>query len=106
MELLAVEMDQEHVHLYVGIPPQKAVGGAIRILKSISARAMFRRFPYFKRRLWAGELWGDGYFVRTIGEGVTAEMIQRYIEQHGAKAALQGAQAELFPEEKARAKRD
>ena len=105
MELKAVEVDQDHVHVYIGIPPQRAVGSAVRILKSISARRMFSRFPYLKRKLWAGELWGDGYFVRTIGEGVTAEMVDRYIKQHGAKEALRAAQAELFPQEKARAKR-
>ena len=105
MDLKAVEVDLDHVHLYIGLPPQRAVGSAVRILKSISARKMFVRFPYLKRKLWAGELWGDGYFVRTIGEGVTAEMVNRYIEQHGAKEALRAAQGELFPKEKARAKR-
>ncbi|GAH71763.1 unnamed protein product [marine sediment metagenome] len=29
------------------------------------------------------ELWSDGYFVRTVGDRVTAEVIERYIKyQH------------------------
>src|SRR3569832_301208 len=39
-------------------------------------------FPRVKRRLWGGELWEDGYFARTVGDKVTAEVIRRYIQQH------------------------
>ena len=69
MEILTLEVDIDHVHVYMQIPPQRSVGRAVGILKSISARAMFKRFPYFKQRLWAGELWGDSYFARTVGVG-------------------------------------
>ncbi|MCK4418769.1 transposase [Candidatus Aerophobetes bacterium] len=35
--------------------------------------------------LWNRELWSDGYFVRTVGDKVTAEVIKRYIQyQHRA----------------------
>ena len=50
--------------------------------ESLSARAIFREFPRIKRRLWGGELWEDGYFARTVGDKVTAEVIRRYIQQH------------------------
>ena len=96
MEIIAAEVDVDHVHLYLQIPPQRAVGRAVGILKSISARMMFKRFPYLKRKLWAGELWEESYFVRSIGEGVTAEMVKRYIETHSDKA-VEPVQAELFP---------
>ena len=37
-------------------------------------------------RLWGGELWNDGYFVRSVGSNVTAEVIRRYIKhQHNPK---------------------
>ena len=86
MEILSVEVDADHVHAYIQIPPQRSVGRAVGILKSVSARKMFKRFPYLKRKLWAGELWGDSYYARTVGEGVTGEMVRRYIEQHATKA--------------------
>ena len=94
MEIYAVEVDTDHVHMYVQIPPQRAVGRAVGILKSISARMMFKRFPYLRRKLWGGELWEDGYTAKTVGEGVTAEMVKRYIELHQARA-LEPVQAEL-----------
>jgi hypothetical protein len=42
-------------------------------------------------------MWSPSYFARTIGEGVTAEAVRRYIEMHEEKAELGSAQAELFP---------
>ena len=99
MAIETLEVDVDHVHVYIQIPPQRSVGRAVGILKSISARAMFKRFPYLKQKLWAGELWGDSYFARTVGDGVTAEMVKRCIENHEARAS-ESAQAELFPKGK------
>lgn len=103
MNIISVEVDEDHVHIYIEIPPQRSVGEAVRILKSVSARMMFKRFDYFKRKLWSGKLWGASYFVRTVGEGVTAAMVRRYIEEHADKG-LESAQGELFPKVEARSK--
>src|SRR3990167_8826094 len=59
MHIETIEVDTDHVHLYIAIPPQRSVGSAVRILKSVSARAGFKRFAYLKRKLWGGNLWGD-----------------------------------------------
>jgi putative transposase len=104
MSILAVEVDEDHVHLYIEIPPQRSVGRGVGILKSVSARLMFKRFGYFRRKLWAGELWGDSYFARTVGEGVTAAIVRRYIDEHAEKG-LEPAQGELFPIGKSTPKR-
>lgn len=98
MNIRSLEVDEDHVHLYIEIPPQRSVGRGVEILKSVSARLMFKRFGYFRRKLWAGEFWGDSYFVRTVGEGVTAAMVRRYIADHAEKG-LEPAQGELFPNE-------
>ena len=99
MNIQSMEVDEDHVHLYIEIPPQRAVGDAVRILKSVSARMMFKRFPYFKKKIWSGKLWGASYFVRTVGEGVTAAMVKRYIDKHAQKG-LEPAQGVLFPKKK------
>ncbi len=46
---------------------------------------VFREFPEVREELWGGEFWSDGYFVRNVGNGVTAEVIRRYIEYHDNK---------------------
>ena len=104
MKIQSLEIDEDHVHLYIEIPPQRSVGRGIGILKSVSARLMFKRFSYIRRKLWAGELWGDSYFVRTVGEGVTAAMVRRYIADHADKG-LEPAQGELFPKKEIKLKK-
>ena len=58
MNIQMMEVDEDHVHLYIEIPPQRSVGGAVRILKSVSARLMFKRFNYFRRKIWGGKFLG------------------------------------------------
>jgi putative transposase len=55
MNVIVIEVDIDHVHIYMEIPPQISVGRAVRILKSLSARYMFKKFPYLKRLFWSGE---------------------------------------------------
>jgi putative transposase len=96
MYVQALEVDVDHVHLFLEIPPQLSVGRATAVLKSVSAKMMFKRFPGLKQKFWSQKMWGASYFVRSVGEGVTAEMVKRYIEMHEEKAELGPAQAELF----------
>ena len=98
MEIHAIEVDVDHVHIYLEIPPQCSVGKAVRVLKSLSARHMFAKFPYLKQTFWSAQMWSPSYFVRSVGEGVTAETVKLYIESHEDKAAGAGSvQAQLFP---------
>ena len=82
IEIEAMEIADDHVHLLVEIPPKKAVADVVRVFKSVSAREIFEKFPSIKRRLWAGNLWKDGYFVKSVGSGVTREKVKAYIEGH------------------------
>ncbi len=43
--------DGYHVHLFVGAAPKYAPSRVMQILKSISAREMFKSFPELKRQL-------------------------------------------------------
>ena len=81
-EIVEMEVAVEHIHILLSFPPKRSIGEVVRIIKSNSARGLFREFPSLKRRLWSGELWEDGYFVRTIGDRMTREVVQQYIEHH------------------------
>jgi Transposase and inactivated derivatives len=96
MNLEEVEVDKDHVHLYLRIPPQLSVGKAVKILKSISARKILKRFEYLRKIFWSKRVWSASYFVRSVGEGVTAKMVKQYIQEHEAKSALGSAQTKLF----------
>ena len=75
-----MEVMEDHVHIFVEVPPRYSPAQAVQILKSVSAREVFKKFPKLRKQLWAGELWSDGYFVRSVGDKVTADIIRKYIE--------------------------
>ena len=82
-EIDTMEAMDDHVHLFLVVPPKFAPARVVQIIKSISAKMMFREFPEIKKKLWGGELWNDGYFVRSVGDKVTADVIRKYIRyQH------------------------
>lgn len=77
-----LEVSPDHVHIFCSFPPRLSISQVITRFKSLSARAIFREHPQVKRQLWGGEFWEDGYFVRTVGDKVTAEVIKKYIQRH------------------------
>ena len=81
-ELIEMEISIEHVHILLSFPPKRSIGEVVRIIKSISARELFRAFPSLKHKLWSGQLWEGGYFARTVGDRMTRDVIEKYIEHH------------------------
>ena len=85
-EIDTQEVVDDHVHIFLSAPPRYSPAQVVQRLKSISARMVFQDFPGVKEQLWGGELWNDGYFVRSVGDNVTAEVIRRYSKhQHDPK---------------------
>ena len=80
MAIDTMEVMEDHVHILVEAPPRYSSAQVVQIMKSISARETFKKFPKLRKQLWAGELWNDGYFVRSIGDKVTVDIIRKYIE--------------------------
>jgi putative transposase len=78
--VIAKEIQPDHIHLFLSIPLAIAVADAIKVLKGVSARHLFQRFPVLRRPLWGGHLWSPSYYVGTAG-AVCAETIQRYVER-------------------------
>jgi len=70
IEMEALGMDKDHIHLLCGAHPKIAPGPGeiVRIFKSITAREIFRRYPQIKKELWRREFWSDGYYVATFGK--------------------------------------
>ena len=81
-EIDTLEVAQDHVHIFLSFPPRYSISRVVGMLKSISASVIFREHPEVKRELWGGEFWEDGYFARTVGDKVTAEVIRKYIKYH------------------------
>lgn len=78
--VLSKEIQTDHIHLFLSIPPAIAVADVVKILKGITARRLFMQFPSLKQKLYGGSLWSPSYYVGTAGN-VSAETIRRYIER-------------------------
>ena len=81
-EIDTMEVKDDHVHLFLSAPPRYSPAAIVQMIKSISAKMVFKEFPEVKKQLWGGEFWSDGYFVRSVGDKVTSEIIRRYIKYH------------------------
>lgn len=87
--------DGNHLHIFVQAAPRYSPSRIAQILKSISARELFKNFPQIKQELWGGQFWGDGFFVRSVGSETTAMVVQRYIKEQG-KLTNHGRQLKMF----------
>ena len=93
-EIQEMKVAPDHVHMFLGFPTRYSIAKVVGILKSISASEIFDEFPEIKRELWGGEFWEDGYFARTVGDKITADLIKRYIKYHHDE--VHGKQLKLF----------
>jgi len=81
MEVSAIEVKSDHVHCLVSAPPRIAPSHGVQILKSVSTRMLFEKYPWLRGQYWGGEIWAGGYFVRSVGTGLTTEAITKYIKE-------------------------
>ena len=85
-----------HIHLFAGAPPKIAPSKMVQTIKSITARKMYKKFPRIKKHLYGGEVWKDGYYIGTIGEGQTEKTIIQYITKQGKHPPKEIKQLKLF----------
>ena len=69
--------NEDHVHFMIQTFPCFSPSEVFRIVKSITARKLFEKYPEIKKELWGGQFWSDGGFVGTVGEGINAEIIRK-----------------------------
>ena len=83
VKFLEIGTDKDHVHFLVQSVPMYSVTKIVTIIKSLTAREIFRRCPHVKKQLWGGEFWTDGYFVSSVGKHVDETMIGNYVKNQG-----------------------
>ena len=83
MKFLEIGTDKDHVHFLVQSVPAYSVTKVVTIIKSLTAREIFKRCPEVKQQLWGGEFWTDGYFASTVGKHGSEDMISQYVKKQG-----------------------
>lgn len=83
IHFLEIGTDKDHVHFLIQsittMPPQRI----IQIIKSITAREIFKMQPEVKDKLWGGEFWSKGYFVSTVGRSNSENAVREYVKSQG-----------------------
>ena len=83
MKFLEIGTDNDHVHFLVQSVPGYSVTKIVRVLKSVTARELFKCCPQVKKKLWGGEFWTDGYFASTVGKHGDEGVIGKYVKSQG-----------------------
>jgi putative transposase len=97
IDFIEIGADEDHVHfLTQGIPVQ-SVEEQARIIKSITAKEIFRRHPEIKVKLWGGKFWTSGYYANTVGQYGNESVLRKYVQNQGKEyEKIYGKQLSLF----------
>ena len=83
VKFMEIGTDKDHVHFLVQSVPTYSVARLVTLIKSLTAREVFRRCPKVKKQLWGGEFWTDGYFASTVVKHGDEAMIGKYVRNQG-----------------------
>ena len=79
----AIGIDEDHFHVVLGAAPRYSPSEIMSIIKSWSARLIFKKYPYIKKELWGGEFWSDGGHIDTVSEYGGLDRIKKYVKEQG-----------------------
>ena len=81
IEIVALEIMPDHVHLFVNCPPMLSPSQIMFRLKGYTARILRKEFPVLMR---LPSMWTTSFFCSTAGN-VSSKTVQRYIEEQNTK---------------------
>lgn len=76
IEILAMECDQDHVHLFLNALPILSPADIMAKIKGVTSKKLREEFPHLQH---LPSLWTRSYFVSTAGN-VSSETIKHYVE--------------------------
>jgi REP element-mobilizing transposase RayT len=82
---LEIAIDGDHVHFLVQSVPTYSPTKIVKMVKSITAKEIFKRLPEVKQQLWGGEFWSKGYFISTVGRHGSEYTIRQYVKNQGSE---------------------
>ena len=75
-EVIAMECNQDHVHLFLNTLPTFSPTDIMAKIKGVTSKKLREEFPHLQH---LPSLWTRSYFVSTAGN-VSSETIRRYVE--------------------------
>ncbi|MCP4298610.1 MAG: IS200/IS605 family transposase [Proteobacteria bacterium] len=78
-EIVELNIQPDHVHLLVLVPPKISISDFVGTIKGRTAIRILNKFSHLKKKpYWGNHFWAKGYCVDTVG--LDAEMIQKYVK--------------------------
>jgi len=97
IEIIEMNVQSDHIHLIVWIPPKYAVSAVMGYLKGKLAIRLLQKYERLGRQFWGRHLWGRGYCVSTIG--IDEQRIREYVQwQEKKEQEIEKLQGALFDE--------
>ena len=95
-EVIELNVQIDHVHLVVMVPPKVSISDYMGIVQGRTARRVFNKFRDLKKKpYWGNHFWARGYCVDTVG--LDAEKICKYVKyQETQECKAEKQQRRLF----------
>jgi putative transposase len=83
-EVVELNVQRDHVHLVVMIPPKVSVSNLVGRLKGQTSMKLLHQFRQMRQKpYWGNHFWSKGYCVDTVG--LDADMIRKYVRYQEEK---------------------
>jgi putative transposase len=78
-EIVEQNIQVDHIHMVIVIPPKYAVSDVIGQIKQSTASQLRKKFTWLEKAYWKEKLvWSPGYYVSTIG--LNEEGVIKYVK--------------------------
>jgi putative transposase len=78
-EIIEINIQVDHIHLLMIIPPKYAVSEVVGRIKGTTASQLRKRFKWLEKVYWKENVvWSTGYFVSTVG--IDEDRVLKYIK--------------------------
>ena len=72
-----INIQSDHVHMILSIPPKYSVSEIMGFLKGKTAIKLFQEHRSLTKTYWGKHLWSRGYCVSTVG--LNEEQVKKYV---------------------------
>jgi putative transposase len=98
VEVLELNIQPDHIHALLSIPPKISISTFMGFLKGKLAIKVMKTYPRLRKKpYWGNHFWARGYFVNTVG--LNEDLIRRYVkyqEEHERREETERRDYDLF----------
>jgi len=93
--IIELNVQLDHVHLLVMVPPKISISNFVGTLNCRTAIRIFNKFQGLKKKpYWGKHFWSRGYCLDTVG--LDADMIRKYVKYQDRQDHQREQQQRLF----------